>query len=82
MAFKFRDEMKAEYQSAVQRLGDDVIFNHTGESVHWANVEQTIKQLKCSSQWLWGIFIQVTIRAREKEQRYKIYIGEDWRFDL
>jgi len=34
MAFKFRDEMKAEYQSAVQRLGDDVIFNHTGESVH------------------------------------------------
>ena len=48
MAFKFRDEMKAEYQSAVQRLGDDVIFNHTGESAHQANVEQTIKQLKCS----------------------------------
>lgn len=34
MAFKFRDEGKAEYQSAIQTLGDDVIFNHTGESVH------------------------------------------------
>lgn len=34
MAFKFRDEGKAEYQSAIQTLGDDVIFNHTGESAH------------------------------------------------
>lgn len=47
-AFKFRDEGKAEYQSAIQTLGGDVIFNHSGESVHWANVEQTIKQLKFS----------------------------------
>lgn len=48
MAFKFRDEGKAEYQSAIQTLGDDVIFNHTGESVHQANVEQTTKQPKFS----------------------------------
>lgn len=34
MAFKFRDEGKAEFQSAIQTLVNDVIFNHTGESVH------------------------------------------------
>lgn len=48
MAFKFRDEGKEEYQSAIQTLGEDVVFNHSGESVHWANVAQTVKQRKFS----------------------------------